>query len=69
MQKLNLIPVFTLFFAFLNAQTPDFSIMGFATMNGGTNGGKGGMVVTPVDFDELNSYCTSDQPYIILIDR
>ncbi|MCB0639068.1 MAG: hypothetical protein KDC54_20705, partial [Lewinella sp.] len=51
------------------AQTPDFSIMGFATMNGGTTGGQGGEVVTPTTFDELNAYCTSPLPYVILIDR
>jgi pectate lyase len=43
--------------------------MGFATLNGGTTGGEGGDIVTPTTFDELNEYCTSDLPYIILIDR
>lgn len=51
------------------AQTPDFSLIGFASMNGGTTGGEGGQVVTPSTFDELNAYCTSPLPYIILIDR
>lgn len=44
-------------------------MIGFASMNGGTTGGQGGEVVTPATFDELNAYCTSPQPLIILIDR
>lgn len=66
------IPILTVFL-FLTAtaltQTPDFSMVGFATMNGETTGGEGGQVVTPVDFDELNSYCTAEEPYVILIDK
>ncbi|MCB0609113.1 MAG: T9SS type A sorting domain-containing protein [Lewinella sp.] len=54
---------------FSHAQTPDFSLIGFAAMNGGTTGGLGGEIVTPATFDELNAYCTATQPYIILIDR
>ncbi|MEZ4883979.1 MAG: T9SS type A sorting domain-containing protein [Chitinophagales bacterium] len=69
MKNLQFIFVLFLLTASLFAQTPDFSIMGFAKMNGGTTGGEGGEVVTPTTFDELNTYCTSSQPYVILIDR
>lgn len=62
---------FLFFFIVLHAtsQTPDFSLYGYAAMEGGTSGGAGGPVVTPASFAELQNYCAGDQPYIILIDR
>ncbi|HMQ88405.1 MAG TPA: hypothetical protein PKB07_12510, partial [Flavilitoribacter sp.] len=69
MKKIPFITGLLLISAFSYTQAPDFSLMGFAAMNGGTTGGLGGEIVTPVTFDELNTYCTSAQPYIILIDR
>lgn len=61
---------FFLFFTFyLSAQTPDFSLYGYAAMDGGTTGGLGGMVVTPTNFDELQEYAGGTTPFIIIIDR
>lgn len=52
------------------AATPDFSQMGFATMEGGTTGGAGGKVVTPANFEELKAYAEADTtPYVIVIDH
>jgi pectate lyase len=53
----------------LQAQTPDFSICGYAAMDGGTTGGAGGPVVVPTTFDELQAYATGTNPVVILIDR
>lgn len=52
------------------AQTPDFSMVGFATLNGGTTGGEGGQVVTPINLAELKQYVeNASTPYIIRIDK
>lgn len=51
------------------AQTPDFSQIGFATLNGGTTGGAAGQTVTPTTFEELKQYVESDLPYTILITK
>lgn len=36
----------------ITAQTPDFSMVGFATLGGGTTGGTGGAIVTPTTLAE-----------------
>lgn len=52
------------------AQTPDFSMVGFATLNGGTTGGDGGETVTPTTFAELKQYVENPStPYIIRIEK
>jgi len=51
------------------ARDPDFSIYGYAAMEGGTTGGEGGPVVTPESFEELQQYASGSAPCIILIDR
>lgn len=51
------------------AQSPDFSMYGYATMDGGTTGGASGPVVTPTNFTELQNYASGTEPYTILIDR
>ena len=52
------------------AQTPDFGMVGFATLNGGTTGGNGGQTVTPVTFEELKQYVEEPEvPYIIRIEK
>lgn len=52
------------------AATPDFSMIGFATTNGGTTGGEGGKTVCPQTFTELKQYAEDPTtPYIIVIDR
>lgn len=72
--------IFTAVFAAANvlAQTPDFSLMGFASLEGegvaynkgGTTGGMGGQVVVPKSFDELKLYVEEPSaPYLIYIDR
>jgi len=54
----------------LYAQAPDFSLVGFATLNGGTTGGEGGQTVTPTNFTELKYYVEdASTPYIIHIDK
>ncbi|MFC0878060.1 polysaccharide lyase family 1 protein [Saccharicrinis sp. FJH2] len=52
------------------SQTPDFSMIGFATLNGGTTGGEGGQMVTPTTFTELKQYVEATSiPYIIRITK
>lgn len=70
--KLN--PFIYLFVVLLSsgiaAQTPDFSMIGFATLNGGTTGGAAGQVVTPTTFDELKQYVEDPTiPYQIRITK
>lgn len=50
------------------AQTPDFKMVGFATLNGGTTGGASGETVTPTTFEELKQFVEDPStPYIIRI--
>jgi pectate lyase len=52
------------------AATPDFSMMGFATTDGGTTGGAGGVVVTPTTIADLHKYAEDKTtPYIIRITK
>ncbi|MFB6343044.1 polysaccharide lyase family 1 protein [Saccharicrinis sp. FJH62] len=52
------------------SQTPDFSMIGFATLNGVTTGGEGGQIVTPTTFAELKQYVEAiSAPYIIRITK
>jgi len=52
------------------AATPDFSMMGFATADGGTTGGKGGKVVTPATYAELKAYLEDrTTPYVIRVTK
>jgi len=46
---------------------PDFSLVGFATQNGGTTGGKGGKTVTVQTYADLKTYAESADPYIVLV--
>lgn len=63
------IPLFVLLASIVHA-TPDFSMMGFATTNGGTTGGAGGAVVTPTTLAELKQYAEDKTtPYVILITK
>ena len=57
---------------------PDFSMIGYAAMEGegnfyqkgGTTGGEGGQVVTPLTFSELKQYVEdASTPYVILITK
>ncbi len=53
---------------FIQAQSPDFSISGFATTNGGTTGGAGGTEVTVSSYADLKKYAEEvDTKYIIKI--
>lgn len=58
----------TLFYSIF-AQTPDFEVFGYASLNGGTTGGEGGQIVTPTNFTELAAYASGNEPKVILIDR
>jgi pectate lyase len=42
--------------------------IGFATLNGGTNGGEGGQVVTVTSYADLKSYAESSTTYIIMVE-
>src|ERR1044072_274900 len=46
---------------------PDFSLLGYATQNGGTNGGEGGQTVTANTLAEFTTYATSDASLIIQV--
>lgn len=46
---------------------PDFSLVGFATQNGGTTGGKGGTTVTVSNYADLKKHSESASPMIILV--
>jgi pectate lyase len=46
---------------------PNFDLVGFATQNGGTTGGKGGQTVTVTSFSQLKSYAESSTAYIIMV--
>jgi pectate lyase len=48
---------------------PDFSLVGFATLNGGTTGGAAGRTVTATTLAELITYAKATEPLVILIDR
>jgi pectate lyase len=63
-----------LFAALLLAGTlqaaPNFAMMGFATIEGGTTGGAGGAVVTPTTLAELKRYAEDKTtPYVILVTK
>jgi pectate lyase len=54
-----------------NAQTCaycDVEAHGFASLNGGTTGGKGGRIVTAKKLDDLIRYAASTEPLIIRVD-
>ncbi len=54
----------------MQAETPCFDMIGFATLNGGTTGGEGGEVVRPANFEELKRYAEEKStPYVIIIDH
>jgi pectate lyase len=64
-------PAITLLFiaviaAPLSAQ-PNFDLVGFATQNGGTTGGKGGETVTAASYSQLKNYAESSTRYIIKV--
>lgn len=46
---------------------PDFSLVGFATQNGGTTGGKGGTTVTVTNYADLKKHAESASPMIIQV--
>lgn len=66
--KLNL-TMFSLFVASLAVAAPDFSMVGFATLEGGTTGGKGGTKVVVNNFADLKKYAEDlETPYIIIVE-
>jgi pectate lyase len=68
--KSTLLPILLALTASAFAATPDFAMMGFATTNGGTTGGKGGKVVTPTTLAELKTYAEDKTtPYVIRITK
>jgi pectate lyase len=54
----------------VGAASPDFSLVGFATCDGGTTGGKGGQIVTPSTYADLKKYAEDPStPYVIRITK
>ena len=57
--------------ALVGAQTCaecDAEAHGFASLNGGTTGGKGGSIVTATTLDDLIQYAASTEPLVIRVD-
>lgn len=46
---------------------PNFSLVGFATQNGGTTGGVAGTTVTVTNYADLKTYAESTTPYTIMV--
>ncbi|MEN9353216.1 MAG: hypothetical protein RL318_541 [Fibrobacterota bacterium] len=46
---------------------PDFSLVGFATQNGGTTGGKAGTTVTVSTYADLKSYAENATAHVIMV--
>ncbi|WP_156027069.1 hypothetical protein [Sporocytophaga myxococcoides] len=67
MRKYLLLMLCFIFFSQSMAQTPDFSLVGFATRNGGTTGGKAETTVTVTSYSQLKNYAKSSTAYIIMI--
>ena len=50
------------------AATPNFDMVGFATLEGGTTGGNGGKVVEVSNFEEFKQYAEDlETPYVIIV--
>ncbi|MCQ2054210.1 MAG: hypothetical protein MJY82_02835 [Fibrobacter sp.] len=50
------------------ATTPNFDMVGFATLEGGTTGGNGGKVVEVSNFEEFKQYAEDlETPYVIIV--
>lgn len=47
---------------------PDFSLVGFATLNGGTKGGEGGKTITVRSYAELKAYAENTEAYVIYVE-
>jgi pectate lyase len=47
------------------AASPDFSLVGYATVNGNTTGGASGATVTATSLSQLESYASSSSPLTI----
>ena len=70
LKLLLLLVFFNLLCTQIYSQTPDYSLVGFATENGGTTGGGGGIEVTVSTYTDLKKYAeTVDTKYIIKIDQ
>ena len=66
MKKIIILFLFFIFSQGISfAQQPDFSIVGFATENGGTTGGASGTEVYVTNYTDLKSYAESTTAYII----
>lgn len=68
--KYSILLILSLIAGQIVAQTPDFGMIGFATLDGGTSGGSAGQTVTPETFAELKQYVENPTtPYIIRIEK
>lgn len=59
--------IFTFLVINLFATSPDFSMIGFATLNGGTTGGAGGTETTVSSYEQLKSAVFGTTPKIIYV--
>lgn len=61
--------VFATTFGLTFAATPNFDMVGFATLGGGTTGGAGGKVVTVKNFADFKKYVEElETPYVVVVD-
>lgn len=59
--------IFTFLVINLFATSPDFSMIGFATLNGGTTGGAGGTETTVSSYEQLKSVVFGTTPKIVYV--
>ena len=67
MKKIITSVIFTLLVIKLIATAPDFSMVGFATLNGGTTGGAGGTETTVTTYDQLKAAVFGASPKIVYV--
>ena len=54
------------YFVGVIAQEPDFSMAGYATLNGGTTGGEGGIEVVVSTYEDLKLYAEDENTAYII---
>lgn len=69
MKKLIFLCLAVMYAVGISAAEPDFSCIGFASMNGGTTGGKGGQEVTVTNLEQFKKYVSEKDatPRIIYV--
>ncbi|MDO9634544.1 MAG: Ig-like domain-containing protein [Paludibacter sp.] len=67
MKRLFTSAISLILFLGLFASTPDFSMVGFATLNGGTTGGAGGTEITVTTYEQLKAAVFGTSPKIVYV--